>query len=101
MWKRRSTSSTTSVDVDLNDFDSEQLLQGLIDDKWITEDEAADIVARSKWSRGGSVGEVNLDGERFDRIRLANHEILAGRRNEALHHIEEALGGDFIGRLAQ
>lgn len=33
-------------------------------------------------------------------IETARDEIMRGRRDEALIHIERALGGDFVGRLA-
>lgn len=86
VWKRRSTSA--SIDFDLEDFDTEQLLQELINRKVITESTAVGLLV----GRKAATNDEDL--------LIASHEIILGHKAEALIHIERALGGDFIGRLA-
>lgn len=97
-WKRRSTTAQvyTHVDTDLADFDTAQLLQALIDDKVITEDEAATLLKRSNALENLAV-QFALDDNHVD---LAWGELIRGRKGEALHHIERALGNQWLGRLS-
>ncbi|MCO5092017.1 hypothetical protein [Bosea sp. (in: a-proteobacteria)] len=97
-WKRRSTSGSTYVDIDLSDFDSDQLLQALIDDDMISEAEALSIKER---------GGVNIAPDKkvvvaadAELVDDAWNEILRGRKGEALHLIEAALGSRWLGRLS-
>lgn len=96
-WKRQRTSRTACVDVDLSDFDTEQLLQALIDDGAISEGEASAIK-----SRGGVRGldKPSVIGIEPDYVDDAWNEIIRGRKSEALHCIERALGNQWIGRLS-
>lgn len=96
-WKRQRTSRTACVDVDLSDFDTDQLLQALIDDGAITEGEAIAIKAR-----GGvrSLDKPLVIGVEPDYVDDAWSEIIRGRKGEALHCIERALGNQWIGRLS-
>lgn len=96
-WKRRSTTTSTSIDVDLCDFDTDQLLQALIDDGAISEGEAAAIKAR-----GGvrDLDKPSVIGVQPDHVDDAWNELIRGRKGEALHHIERALGNQWIGRLS-
>jgi hypothetical protein len=91
-WKRRSTS--VSVDVDLDDFSAEQLLQGLIDAKWISEEEAETIKTRSPGAK--LIGAPNPVGEDLENARRA---LRRGNKSEALHFIEYHLGREWIGTL--
>lgn len=97
-WKRRSTENTVSVDVDLSDFDTDQLLQALIDDGAISEGEAAAIKARGR--RLGDVEKPSVIRVQPDHVDEAWNELIRGRKGEALHHIERALGNQWIGRLS-
>lgn len=96
-WKRRSTSRTACVDVDLSDFDADQLLQALIDDGSISEGEAQAIKAR-----GGVRGldKPSVIGVEPDHVDEAWNEIIRGRKGEALYHIERALGSQWLGMLS-
>lgn len=97
-WKRRSTSNSVyaNVDVDLDDFDTDQLLQALIDARAISEDEAVRIKKRGKLAQpSGSIFEAVPDD-----VDMAWTEIQRGRKSEALCHIERALGRKWIGRLS-
>lgn len=96
-WKRQSTSRSSYVDVDLSDFDTEQLLQALIDDGAISEGEALAIKARGT-VRG--LDKPSVIGIEPDYVDDAWNEILRGRKGEALHCIERALGGQWLGRLS-
>lgn len=93
-WKRRSTCNRVEVEAELNDFDTDQLLQALIDRRAITEAEAERVLSRESDAIKPTYGLV------ADEIALARHEIHIGRRDEALIHIERALGSPFLGRLA-
>lgn len=97
-WKRRSTSRSNYVDIDLCDFDSDQLLQALIDDDMITKAEALSIK-----ERGGitfASDKTIVAAVDPDLVDDAWNEILRGRKGEALHLIESALGSRWIGRLS-
>lgn len=96
-WKRRSTKDSVSVDVDLCDFHTDQLLQALIDDGSISEGEAAAIKGR-----GGArnVEKPSVIRMQPDHVDEAWNELIRGRKGEALHHIERALGNQWIGRLS-
>lgn len=96
-WKRRSTSRTACVDVDLSDFDTDQLLQALIDDGAISEGEALAIKARDG-VRG--LDKPSVIGIEPDHVDEAWNEIIRGRKREALHHIERALGNQWLGVLS-
>lgn len=93
-WKRQRTSRSIDVDVELSDFDPEQLLQGLINAGLLTEVEAVAIAARGGFKK---TGENVLS----DEMQAARDEIYRGRRTEALIHLERALGHEWIGRLVQ
>lgn len=92
-WKRRSTS--VSVDVDLDEFSEDQLLQGLIDAKWISEEEAETIKTRSPGAHK-PIGASNPSGEDLENARRA---LRRGNKSEALHFIEYHLGREWIGTL--
>lgn len=92
-WKRKSTSTTAYCDVDLAEFDEEQLLQGLIDAKWLSGDEAEAIRLRAGTSGAavsGFLGE--LPSSDIERARV---EARRGRADEARIYLARALGRDF------
>lgn len=94
-WKRRSTCGEvmTHVDVDLEDFQTDQLLQELIDRKVITESQASALLAREAVSiEGDVIPQSELDA--------AREELARGRKTEALIHIERVLGSRWIGELS-
>lgn len=93
-WKRHSTSIRADVEVSLDEFSDEQLLQGLVDSKLITEPEAESILRRA------SITGLFRDRLLEDEFSIALHEITVGRRHEAMIHLERALGREWIGRLA-
>lgn len=88
VWKRCSTSVSVDVDLDLEDFDTNQLLQELINRQIINESTAAGLLSGRKAATSA------------EDLLIASHEIILGHKTEALIHIERALGGNFIGRLA-
>lgn len=90
-WKRRDTSADVRVEVDLDAFDTEQLLQELIHRKILTEGQAFALAKRE------SKGTFDVGA---DDIEMARTEIMRGRRSEALIYIERALGHEFMGKLA-
>lgn len=92
-WKRRSTFNRVEVEAELNDFDTDQLLQALIDRRLITEAEAERVLSREGDAIAPTYGLI------ADELALARHEIYVGRRDEALIHLERALGSPFVGRL--
>ncbi|MQU72373.1 hypothetical protein [Sinorhizobium meliloti] len=93
-WRRQSTS--VSVDVDLDDFDEMQLLQGLIDAKWISQAEAEAIAARASISERS----INIStGADFDLLDRARQYLRMGNRQEAIIHLERFLGRDWMGAL--
>lgn len=94
-WKRRSTTSSVNVDVDLCNFDVNELLQGIIDAGYLTETEAEAIAARKPNEFG--TAPLSL----AEHLNDARNEIRRHRPREALVHIEKALGNEFIGELVQ
>ena len=99
-WKRRSTCQdvSTSVEVDLDEFSTEQLLQELIDRDVITEGDAVAIVNADPNPLAARPCIAMLGPA--DELRTATHELRSGRRGEALIHIERFLGSEWIGRLS-
>lgn len=91
-WRTKST----SVDIDISEFDAEQLLQGLIDAGWLTGDEAEAIEARGR-DRSKALSFLGGADTEFEDARwhLSN-----GRRREAAVHLERFLGREWIGVLA-
>ena len=96
-WEWRRTRSTQVVETSLSDFDTEQLLQELIDNMTITEAEALRIMSRGSAFSPAPEGVIGADP---DHVELAWIEIQRGRKTEALHHIERALGNQWLGRLS-
>ncbi|MEY9098850.1 hypothetical protein ABIA24_001759 [Sinorhizobium fredii] len=95
-WKRQSTS--VSVDAELSDFDELQLLQGLIDAKWLSQAEAEAISARAKLAERSSPLNVST-GADFDTLDRARQYLRMGNRNEAIIHLERFLGREWMGAL--
>lgn len=99
-WKTQKTGATVSVDVDadvdLEDFTEAQLLQGLIDSDWLSEEEAETIKKRAE-TKEKSEKVVGLPGTQFDETELLNAYEYArrGNRNEAMLHLGRALGRDW------
>lgn len=100
-WKRARTSQEvcTYVDVDLVDFETNELLQALIDRKAITEADALRILRKEAVEEASSGSAGTMAGT-MDELAIAEEEIKRGRREEALIHLERGLGGPWIGRLA-
>ena len=93
-WKRKSTTESVDVEIDLDEFDSDSLLQELIDRNKITEAEAEAISLREKLGVGRFLFPQPED------IETARHALSRSDMAEALIFVERALGRDFIGRLA-
>lgn len=96
-WKRKSTSISVNVDVDLDDITDEQLLQGLINSGIISEEEASTLLNRQKAGvrmTAGSLSDFDFDLLDRARISLRRHN-----RTDALHYIEQYLGREWIGAL--
>jgi hypothetical protein len=95
-WRKVSTQDSQSVDVhhtadvefDLDDCDTDMLLQALINRRCITEPEAEQILATS---RGGDAGPND--------ITRARNALLAGNLRVAARALEDFLGPDFHGRI--
>lgn len=95
-WKRQYTH--TSIDVDLDEFSNEELLQGLINARWISEEEAEAIALRAKKN---DLSERVLAGTPdSDALYEAHWELHRGRIYEAKVHLERFLGHDWLGVLA-
>lgn len=102
-WRRRGT----SIDVDLSDFDDEQLLQQLVDSGWITEAEAEAITVRANnrkcWaavlSSGPDWAAVLSSGPDADALAKAIDELHRGRVDEARLYLERFLGSEWNGVL--
>lgn len=92
-WRRRGT----SIDVDLSDFDDEQLLQQLIDSRWITEAEAEAITVRAKNRECRAA--VLSSGPDADALTKAKDELNRGRVDEARLYLERFLGSEWNGVL--
>lgn len=96
-WKRQRTTTQFDTEVSLSEFDTEQLLQALIDDGMITETEAVAIRDRNGVENHNKPSIVAADADLVDD---AWTELLRGRKGEALHCIERALGNQWLGRLS-
>jgi hypothetical protein len=101
-WKVQNTRQSVSVDADveLDDFREEQLLQALIDANWITSQEAEAIKDRvdKKEALKKPVIKPPLVDER--ELAVAQEYILRGGKQEAVLHLERALGRDWYGVLS-
>jgi hypothetical protein len=89
----------TSIDVDLSEFGSDQLLQGLIDGGRLTPEEAFAISERGKQTEKPLpflVSDGIAFGDELDRARMA---LARHNKPEALHYIERHLGREWIGEL--
>lgn len=96
-WKRQSTSKSVDIDVELDEFDECELLQALIDARWISEDEAFSIKARA--SSTDKKSPVLTSGPDAEELAEANYCIRRGMKGEAIIHLERFLGRDWIGAL--
>lgn len=98
-WKRERTTTYCGFDMDLDEFSEEQLLQGLIDAKWLSEEEAEAIKQRARSKGESNVGFLkDMPPDDFEIARL---EARRGRRSEALIYLSRALGRDFDQILTQ
>jgi len=97
-WKRQRTSHDVDVEVSLDEFSEEQLLQGLIDSKWITEVDAEAIKMRNKGGSlaSASVSKIDDCGEELDKAKRC---LRRGDKQEALHYLEQFLGREWYGVL--
>lgn len=94
-WKVQRTSRRVDVEANLDDFDELQLLQALIDAKWLTENEASAIQKRAATKEKTNV----LASADADELLEASDHLRRGNRHEALIHLERFLGRDWIGAL--
>ncbi len=94
-WKVQRTSQRIDVEANLDDFDELQLLQALIDAKWLTENEALAIQKRAATKEKANVF-ASADA---DELLEASDHLRRGNRHEALIHLERFLGRDWIGAL--
>ena len=95
-WKRKHTQA--SIEVDLDEFEEEQLLQGLIDAKWLSEAEAEAIVARARLA-DKSPSPFMVAGNPVSELDTARDYLRRGMRAEARVHLERFLGRDWMGVL--
>jgi hypothetical protein len=95
-WKRQNTHTSVSVDCDLADFSEEQLLQGLIDAKWVTEQEAEALRLRKAKDEKTPVVFAGTDVAELDEAR---DFLRRGNRSEAVIHLERFLGREWSGML--
>jgi hypothetical protein len=93
--RRRTVNTSVSIDVDLDEFSDEQILQYMVETKWLTEDEANSLKKRK---RAGSAENVFATSG-IDEFVIANDYIRRGMRGEALIHLERFLGHDWYGKL--
>lgn len=100
VWKRKRTDTSVDVEVSLDEFDETQLLQALIDAKWIDEKEAEAIekrASRTAVDSGKSIFSANVaDAEELSEAR---DNLRRGRKAEALIHLERFLGREWSGML--
>ncbi|MGO8242993.1 hypothetical protein [Rhizobium johnstonii] len=96
-WKRKDTSQNLSVyaDIDLADFEEVQLVQALIDAKWLSEEEAEAIEKRASLKETRNIFVNSVD----DELDEARTQLRRGNKSEALIHLERFLGRDWIGEL--
>lgn len=92
-WRKVSTSHATPVEISLSNFSTKQMLQEMINRKVMPEATAEAFAAIDE--NGKHLFSVDVA-----ELEFARAELFSGRRAEALIHLERALGGDFIGRLA-
>ncbi|MBO9458957.1 hypothetical protein [Labrenzia sp. R5_0] len=92
-WKRVGTSTRSDVEVDLDDFSAEQLLQELIDRNWLSEAEALAIKSRGREGRKAAVSLMRHMSS--DDLKIARDEARCGRVAEARIYLSRALGRDF------
>ena len=99
-WKPVPTTVEVETEIDAARLRTEVLLQVLVDRKIVSRREAEALLDREK--SGGAkpftLAAAGIDRESLD---LARDEARRGRRGEALLQLERALGGDFVGRLAE
>jgi hypothetical protein len=88
----------TSVDIELDDFDKEQLLQALIDANWLSEEEATAIALRASRKSKDKISVIS-DGAISEEYQIACDEMRSGRKHEAIVHVERYLGREWIGKL--
>lgn len=98
-WKRQHTLESVRVEVGLDEFSTAQLLQGLLDGKDISEDEAEFILSRSQ-NKGARLFPSMVVGGAPSDLDGARAELLRGRKSEAIRFIETYLGREWIGVLA-
>lgn len=104
-WKSPRTGKTVcteaQVDVSISEFDEAQMLQGLIDAGWLSDNEAEKIKARAEAKGKSDVLIAGLPGEAFDPDEMidAYEHARRGNRMEALLHLGRALGREWYGVL--
>ena len=90
-WERERTSASINIDVDLDEFKTEQLLQELMDRSVITE---ADAVALNGKKARTAVKQTFSIQESY--LQDALEAKRRGDRSEALHRLERALGNEWF-----
>lgn len=95
-WKRRSTTVNVNAEVELSDVDKDSLLQALVDANYITKEEAEAISNRATKKSPFHIEDVFL----ADELERARFYARIGRKSDALHHVENYLGRDWIGLLS-
>lgn len=98
VWKPQRTLQSVSVDatVELDEFSEEQLLQALIDSRWISETEAEAIQKRAAVKEKTN---VFFSSPEASELEEANDCLRRGNRREAIIHLERFLGRGWIGEL--
>lgn len=95
-WKKRYPS--ISIDVDLDEFEVPDLLQGLIDNRVLSEAEAERIFIRH--NRREKAEALKLDvGVVSPDLEDATHDMRCGRLIDAKLKLERALGWEWSGKL--
>jgi hypothetical protein len=100
-WKKVCGLSVyVSHDVSIEEFDAPQLLQGLIDGGLLAENEAERVLNRQKvnFDAREKKDEIGRDFPK-EELATAREDLAAGRRVDALIHLERFLGRDWMGVL--
>jgi hypothetical protein len=87
------------VSVDLADFSRPQLLQALIDADWLSKAEAQAIKQRAERKEKNAPINSLIPAVDEEQLVEALEWAQRQRRDEALHHLELALGREWYGRL--
>ena len=86
------------MSIDIDEFSPEDMLQGLIDAHYLTEEEAEKIEKRAD-RRSSTSLTFDIEAQSRDELEIARDMMRIGKRIEALIHLERFLGREWIGVL--